>query len=257
MHNILKILTLASAMLISANANAISTIQLNEALFADANAAYDSRDYQQAADSYNQILDAGFASWELYYNLGNAYYRLDQIGLAIINYERALRLAPIKQIIKDNLELARSKTTDNIEQLPKLFLVQWMENISRITSPRGWRVLLLAALILTAATACIFFIAKDYRTRRTLFIIGGILLIVTIFFAFNTAFSAKSVTNNKEAVVIDPMIVVKGSPDAKSVDKFIIHEGTTFTISDRQDKWWQITLADGKSGWINSGAEII
>lgn len=257
MHNIFKILVFATALLSATSASAISHINLKEKYFAEGNEAYEKGDFLQAVEIYNSIVTDGLESWQLYYNLGNAYYRLDSIGKSILNYERALRLAPNKQIIKDNLELARSKTIDNVEVLPKMFLVQWAHNIVRLTTIRGWRILLLLSLTLTAAAACIFFIAKEYRIRRSMFVTFTVLLLTTIFFAFNAAFSAKIVSNNNEAVVVDPMVVVKGSPDAKSVDKFLLHEGTRLTITDRQDEWWQITISDGKSGWINNGAEII
>lgn len=257
MYKILKTIALVATIAITSTAGATSTTNTLEQYFDNANAAYDSGDYQQAADIYSKILHDGFASWELYYNLGNTYYRMDQMGYAILNYERALRLAPNKQVIKDNLQLASSKTVDNIEPLPRMFLVQWLHSIARLTSPRGWRTLLIVFLTLTAASACIFFIAKQYRTRRTLFVTGVLMLFFTIIFIFFAAFSAKISTNNTEAVVVDPMIVVKSSPDAKSVDKFIIHEGTLLNITDQQDDWWQITIADGKSGWINSGAERV
>ena len=136
-----------------------------------------------------------------------------------------------------------------------MFLLQWAHSIVRITTTRGWRILLLIALTFTAAAACIFFIAKEYRTRRTMFVTFAALLLITVFFALNAAFSTKLVTNNNEAVVVSPMVIVKGAPDVKSVDKFILHEGTLMTITDQQDEWWQITIADGKSGWINNGAE--
>lgn len=257
MNNILKILVFAAALLSATSASAISRTNLKEKHFAEGNEAYEKGEYQQAVDIYSQILNEGLASWELYYNLGNTYYRMDQMGYAILNYERALRLAPNKQVVKDNLQLARSKTVDNIEPLPRMFLVQWLHSIARLTSPRGWRTLLIVFLTLTAASACIFFIAKQYRTRRTFFVTGVLMLFFTIIFIFFAAFSAKISTNNTEAVVVDPMIVVKSSPDAKSVDKFIIHEGTLLNITDQQDDWWQITIADGKSGWINSGAERV
>lgn len=257
MHNIIKILVFAAALLSATSASAISRTNLKEKHFAEGNEAYEKGEYQQAVDIYSQILNDGLASWELYYNLGNAYYRLEQTGNAILNYHRALRLAPNKQIIRDNLDLANSKTVDNIEQLPRMFLVQWAHTIARITTPRGWRILLIIAFFLTAAATCIFFIAKEYRIRRTFFVTGIATLVLTLFFTFFAAFSSKIVTNNNEAIVIEPMIVVKGSPDPKSIDKFIVHEGTLLTITDKQDQWWQISIADGKSGWINSGAEII
>ena len=146
MHNIIKILVFAAALLSATSASAISRTNLKEKHFAEGNEAYEKGEYQQAVDIYSQILNDGLASWELYYNLGNAYYRLEQTGNAILNYHRALRLAPNKQIIRDNLDLASSKTVDNIEQLPRMFLVQWAHSIARITTPRGWRILLIIAV---------------------------------------------------------------------------------------------------------------
>lgn len=257
MHNILKITIFLLAIIFAPNVSAISTLSLKESYFSDGNEAYEKGDYQLAVEIYNQILKDGFTSWELYYNLANAYYRLDEIGQSIINYKRALRLAPNKKIIKDNLTLARSKTSDNIEQLPQPFLKQWTHSFVSITTLHGWRTMLVIVLFLFCASLTVFFIAHNYRLRKTMFIISALLLIITFLSAINAAISVNNVTNNNEAVIIAPMTVVKSSPDPKSVDKFILHEGTEITISDTQDEWWQIYIADGKTGWINSGAEII
>ena len=226
-------------------------------LFLQANAAYDSGDYHGAIELYNSILEQGLESWELYYNLGDAYYRADEIGQSILNYERALQLAPGKQIIKNNLNLARSKTTDNIEQLPQSFLKSWTLAVVHLTTPHGWRVIVICLVSLLCAALCTFFVARNYTLRKTMFVISSLLTLLIIISSVNTAISANLVTNSKEAIVTDPMIVVKGSPDHKSVDKFVLHEGTKLTITDEQDQWWQITIADGKNGWIQTGAEKI
>lgn len=257
MHNLLRTTIFLLTILYASNASALSKVNPKEKDFANGNEAYEKGNYQLAADIYNQILEDGCTSWQLYYNLANAYYRLDEIGQSIINYKRALRLAPNNRLIKDNLALAHSKTSDNIEQLPQPFLKQWTHAVVSITTPHGWRIILVVILFLLCATLTVFFTAHNYRLRKTMFIISVLLFILTFFSAINAAISAKNVTNNKEAVIIDPMTVVKSSPDPKSVDKFILHEGAEITISETQDNWWQISIADGKSGWINSGAEII
>ena len=227
------------------------------ALFRQANAAYDSNDYETAIACYGQLIDNGIAAWQLYYNMGNAYYRLDNIGQAILHYERALRLAPRQQAIKDNLALARSRTQDNIEQLPKLFLWQWVDSVVQLTSPRGWRIVIVSLVLLLCGAVCTFFVARQYRLRRSMFVTGALLLFLLLLSSLNATLSVRNATNDKEAIVTKPMLVVKGSPDAKSVDKFILHEGTKLTIEDEQDNWWQIKIADGKSGWIDGGAERI
>ena len=231
--------------------------QTHDEMFHSANVAYDSGQYCDAAATYSSIVESGYEDWKLYYNLGNAYYRMDEIGKCILYYERALRLAPNKQIIKDNLDLARSKTTDNIEELPRTFLYNWMQAIVNITTPKGWRNIVLILIIALCVTAIFFFTARNYNLRKTMFITGGVLIVLIFFSSFNAAISTRNRTIHDEAIVTSPLIVVKGSPDVKSVDKFILHEGTKLKISDRQDEWWQIEIADGKNGWINSGAEII
>lgn len=226
-------------------------------LFRQANTAYDSGDYDNAAELYNTIVDGGSVSWELYYNMGNSHYRLENYGLAILNYERALRLAPNKKVIKDNLALARSHTTDNIEELPRMFLVEWTLSVVQTMTLRGWLILVAILFIISCALISIFLIAKDYTTRKRIFVIGAVVLLLTFFSALGATIAAHNATKDNEAVILAPLVVVKGSPDAKSVDKFVLHEGTKLTINDTQDNWWQITIADGKTGWIDGGAERI
>ena len=225
--------------------------------FDKANALYDSGDYQNAVDLYRSIIDAGYDSWELYYNIGNAYYRMKEIGNSILYYEKALKLAPNKGEVKDNLALARSKATDNIEELPKPILQQWGQKINQIATSKGWRVTGLIFFIVTLSVLCLFLIAKNYNTRKWTFVLLVLLTLTTIFSGINAAISTHNASIHNKAIVTDPMIVVKGAPDALSVDKFVLHEGAKVKINERQDNWWLIEISDGKSGWINSGATEI
>lgn len=227
------------------------------ALFQQANAAYESGDYQHAVELYNSIVDNGFDGWELRYNMGNAYYRLDEIGHSILNYERALRLAPGKKVIKDNLALARSHTTDNIEELPKLFLWEWAQSVSQMFTLNGWLIIIALLFLLGCAALGVFLISTEYKTRKTALIVNMVLILLIVFSAAGATISSINASKDNEAIITEPLVVVKGSPDFKGVDKFVLHEGTKLTINDIQDDWWQIEIADGKSGWINSGAEII
>ena len=226
-------------------------------MFYQANAAYDSGSYQEAAAQYKAILAQGYESWQLYYNLGNAYYRLDSLGYAILNYERALLLSPTNRLVKDNLALARSHTVDNIEEVPQLFLKEWFLSILHVTTPQGWRIIIIILFTLLCLSASLFFIAKRYKTRRSMFVINFFIILLLVISVINAAISAKKATNSSSAIVTTPMVVVKSSPDPKSVDKFILHEGTKMTITDQQDQWMQIEIADGKTGWISNGAEKI
>ena len=250
-----KILTLISLLVTSFSG--LASNGSADDMFRQANAAYDSGDFQQAIDLYNSVIDNGYDSWELRYNMGNAYYRLDNIGKTILNYERALRMAPSKKVIKDNLALARSRTTDNIEEIPRLFLTEWIMSITQMMTLSGWLTVLAILFILGFAALSIFLISTEYKTRKTALIINMVLLVLIIFSAVFATISVVNASKDNEAVITEPLVVVKGSPDVKGVDKFVLHEGTKLTINDTQDDWWQIEIADGKSGWINSGAEKI
>lgn len=250
-----KLLPILAFLLFAIAASATPDEQ--KARFQQANKAYENGDYEQAAELYDAIVADGYDSWELRYNLGNTHYRLDNIGPSILNYERALRMAPGKKVVKDNLALARSHTTDNIEQLPGLFLKEWATAVANAMPLRGWLTLTLTLALLCFASVSIFLIAKEYRIRKTIFIVGIALLAITLLSTLNAAISVHNATKDNEAIIMSPLVVVKGSPDAKSVDKFVLHEGTKVTIGDIQDNWWQIEIADGKNGWIDGGAERI
>ena len=226
-------------------------------LFEQANAAYDTGNYAQAAQNYQAIIDGGSESWELYYNLGNTYYRLENMGLCILNYERALQLSPSNKEIEDNLALARSKTTDNIEETKPAMLARLYNSTLSMFSARGWRTMTIISVFLLSIVACIFFIAKNYRTRKAMFITSAAMILIVIFSALNATFSARKATSKTEAIITSPMVVVKSSPDSKSLDKFIIHEGTKVTVKETKDEWWQVELSDGKDGWMQGGAERI
>lgn len=251
----IKILLIIPMMALAFTAKA--GVDDSKALFQQANAAYDSGDYERAVEQYNAITDNGYDSWELRYNMGNAYYRLDNIGQSILNYERALRMAPGKKIIKDNLTLARRQTADNIEELPRMFLIEWALAFSQMMTFHGWLTLIAILALLGIAALSVFFISSEYKTRKTAFIISVVLCIIIIFSVAGATISSHNTTKDNEAIITSPLVVVKGSPDGKSIDKFVLHEGTKVTIGDEQDEWWQIEIADGKSGWINGGAERI
>lgn len=243
--------------LLAITVSAMAKDESQNTLFQQANSAYDSGDYAHAEELYSAIVDNGYDSWELRYNLGNAHYRLDNIGQAILNYERALRMEPGNKNVKDNLELARSHTTDNIEELPKMFLWTWVDAVAQLMTPKGWRTSVIIIMVLVCASIGFFLVARDYKARKRFLVISLMAVIVLIFTAFNATISQKNATRTDEAIITDPLVVVKGSPDAKSVDKFILHEGTKLYIKDQQDDWWQVEIADGKSGWINGGAERV
>ena len=205
--------------------------------------------YDVAVDYYGMALGAGFASADLYYNLGNAYYRIGQMGPAILNYERALRLKPSMSDAKENLALAESKTVDRITQLPKLFLVRWIDALCVGISPALWRVIWLVLLALVGAAVVAFRLGRNRAIRKAGLIVGAVLVLLIVVSSLLMLSSTRRYNAHKEAVVMSQSMTVKSSPEEQSVDKLILHEGTKVVVSDSLSGWYKITLADGTTGW--------
>ncbi len=222
------------------------------ALMKQGNEAFKNADYTQAASSYEAILNAGYENADLYYNLGNAYYRLEEFGQAVLNYERALRLKPNFRDARQNLELVQSKTEDQITPLPEFFLAKWAKSFIGWFSPAGWRVVLLIILALLGALLVFFFLCNDYRWRKNS-LIGSILATCLLLIAIAAAIaSSASFNHHDKAVVTEPMIVVKGSPETSSIDKLVLHEGTELDIEETLGDWHKVRIADGNTGWVQS-----
>lgn len=216
------------------------------------NEAYKRGDYPNAIEAYNHILNEGYESADLYYNLGNAYYRTEQFGQAILNYERALRLKPNFSEARQNLQLANAHTEDNITPLPEFFLSRWWHSLTHLFSFTTWLVILLVVATLALLAGMLFKFHPSYRWRKASLVtlaVLSILLLLVVCCAFS---SHHSLNRRDRAVVTQPVVVVKSSPDASGVDKLILHDGTTLFIDETLDNWHKIHLADGNAGWLHS-----
>ena len=150
-------------------------------LFAfEADELYRNGQYPEAIEQYEAVLASGLTSPELYYNLGNAYFRDNQMGRAILNYSRALRLRPTMTDARENLKLAESKTVDHIVILPQLFIVRWYNSICTALSPTAWRILWLSAFALLAALFVSFRLARNYNLRKWTFVSCFAVLLVLL-----------------------------------------------------------------------------
>lgn len=223
--------------------------QTPQQLMQQGNDAYAKGDFAAAADAYNAVLDAGFRSADLYYNLGNSYYRLEEFGMAILNYERALALKPNFRDARQNLELANSKTEDEIAVLPEFFAVRWAHAVVAWLTPAGWLVLTLILLAVVCGLAATFILSRDYHWRKTS-LIAGIATILLLAISIACAASSNNGQRHNKAIVTNPMVVVKSSPESTSIDKLILHEGTKVAIDETLGAWHKIRIADGNTGWV-------
>lgn len=215
------------------------------------NESYRQGDYSGAIAHYEQLVADGIESADLYYNLGNAYYRNSQIGRAILNYERSLLLRPNNRDTRENLLIAQDKTTDRIQPLPQVQLRRHLLRIVQLFGPRGWRIVLLALAALTGAALVIRRIAADRAWRKRGFIttlVAGLLLLIAVVCAI---ISQHRLNHSGRLVILEPEAAIYSAPENNSSLVFVVHEGTTVEIEETLGEWYRIRLDDGNNGWMH------
>lgn len=229
-----------------------------EAFFEEGNRLYQEGDFAGAVALYERILETGVESGELHYNLGNAWFRLGEIGPAVLHYERARRMMPRDDDLRANLELARSLTVDEITPLPGFWLLRvarwWVDLLSR---PVLLAVVTLAWL--TAMGALIVAVAGRAESlvvwsRRVAAAAGGL----TLVFGLSLMARELGVGRPDEAVIMAEAAAVHSAPsDDRELLIFTVHEGTRVRVERRSDAWVEILLEDGRVGWVRSGQLVL
>ena len=217
---------------------------------ADADSLYAAEHYQQAAHSYEALLKQGVSS-DLYYNLGNCYYRMDDMTRAVLNYERALLLSPGDRDVRLNLQMARSKTIDKIVPESEMFFVTWYHSLVNLMSVDGWARMALISLVAAIILALAYLFSDRIWLRKLGFFAGLLFLVV---FALSNLFAyqqKQALVHRSGAIIIRSAVNVKSTPAQNGTDLFILHEGTKVNITDDSMKdWREIRVADGKEGWL-------
>ncbi len=227
-------------------------------LLEDANEAYKRSEYAHAAELYEEILDQNLESAELYYNLGNAYYKSNRIGPAILNYERALRLDPLDENIQHNLEVAHTRTVDRIDQLPMLFYERWYMALWTMQSLDGWAVTTIILIILMLAVTSLYLFSRTIMLKKVSFYTMLLLLVMVLMSGFFIRKQYKRLHASHEGIVMQTRVTAKSSPSMQSPDLFLLHEGTKVDIRTTLGQWYEISLPNGNVGWIkNESIEII
>ena len=214
------------------------------------NKAYIEGNYEQAIEEYKAILDGGEYSMKLYYNLANAYFKTGAIGKSILYYNKALRIAPSQEDVRHNLAIAEAQTKDRISVIPEFFLNRWLRTLRNSMSCTAWSISSLVSFALLLVFALLFLLASRIRWRKAGFygaLCGFLLFLVTTSFAVS---SRNDMLQHDEAIVMGTAISVKSSPDRSATDLFVLHEGTKVSVLSEVDEWREITIADGKKGWV-------
>lgn len=231
---------------------------LEDATKAEGDSAYMKNDYASAIQIYEALLNRGEAA-DIYYNLGNSYYKAGDIAKAILNYERALLLQPGNGDIRANLEIARSKTVDKVEPVPEIFFVSWTKSLINSMSVDSWTVCGVVCFILLIVSLYLFIFSKQIVLKKAGFISGIVFLAVTILANVFANQQKDELTNRNSAIVINPSVTVRSTPSESGTSLFILHEGHKVGVKDGSMKdWKEIRLEDGKVGWVPASAiEII
>lgn len=223
----------------------------NNVLFDAGNKAYNEGDYQEAINSYERILNEGVHSSELYFNLGNAYYKLNRIAPSIYYYEKALQLSPKNKDVKANLSFAQNMTIDDIETVPEIGLSRISKSIINTFSFDTWAMFSVGLVMVFAILFLGYYFSSATSKKRLAFIMSSsaiILAIVCLFFAYQ---KYQYVQKDKPAIVFAKETDIKTDPNLRSEVAFTLHEGTKVQVLETYDEnWTKIKLADGKTGWI-------
>jgi len=215
-----------------------------------ANKAYGDGSFTEAAELYKKVIALGYESPDLYYNLGNSYFKLNEYASAILWYERAKRLDPGNEDINFNLKVTNNKIADQIEPLPELFYKRWFHNLINLFPPDTWGITGIVFFIIALVFGSLYLFSRVLILRKFGFWLGTVILlfsILSILFAWD---SYTSIKNANEAIIFTPTITIKSSPDEKSVDLFVLHEGTKVQVKDQIGAWYEIRIANGSVGWI-------
>ncbi|MBM3436231.1 MAG: tetratricopeptide repeat protein [Bacteroidetes bacterium] len=219
-------------------------------LFMKANEEYNQGHYADAIKHYEQIVNAEYVSAELYFNLGNAYFKTNEIPSAILYFEKALKLNPNDEDINFNLNVANTKIVDKIEVLPELFIWKWWRSVYNLFSADTWSKLSIFFTIVFFIFLAFYLLSKMIVIRKAAFFSGLVflaLMMVTLFLSIQKYHVQK---NQREAIVFSPTITVKSSPNPNSVDLFVLHEGSKVKIIEKVGDWNEIKIANGSVGWL-------
>jgi len=224
------------------------------ALLDSANNAYSKGNFDKCIKYNEGILSLGYESPEVYFNLGNAYYKVDKIGMAVLNYERAKKLSPADEDINFNLKLANQRTLDKIEPAPKLFLEEWWDNLKSMRSEKTWGIRSICCFIVF-----LFFLGVFLTSVRTVSKQFGFWLAIVCFILSAVSFTISrsrhnDIVNKNSAVILSSSAEIKNAPAESGTKLFILHEGTKVSAPETNGEWVKVELSSDKVGWVKKSS---
>jgi len=239
-----------SIVIISLILSFVVGLQAQSSALKQANTLYTKTQYADAAKQYEKVLDTEGVAPELYFNLGNAYYKSNELGKSILNYERALRLSPTYEDARYNLDIAQQKVIDNIAQNQSFFIGKWIDAIIKALNSNQWFWFSLILFLLCLSSAFLFIFGSSRALRKVSFYMGSVLLGVSLLTVVFAGIRKDQLMNHHEAIVMTGTVSVKGSPDKSGTDLFQLHEGTKVVVKSTLGSWVEIKLGNGNIGWV-------
>jgi tetratricopeptide (TPR) repeat protein len=211
---------------------------------------FTSGNYKEALQVWTDIYNTGYRSANLEYNIGNAYFKLNDIPDAILFYERAYLLNPTDENVNYNLQIARTLIVDRFQEIPELFFVRTYNFLSLCLSTNSWSRISIFSFVLFLLLLSLYIYSSRYRKKVLGFWFAVFFFILTVTsFAF-AGRNKKLVYDSHKAIITTPQVSGKSSPDNSGTDLFVLHEGTKVSIEDEVGEWLEIRLSDGNKGWI-------
>jgi tetratricopeptide (TPR) repeat protein len=221
-----------------------------QASFDKANELYQQENYEEAAQLYEELLASGKHSADVYFNLGNAYYKLNQIAPAIFNYERALLLEPNNKDVQTNLKFAQNMTIDEIKEAPKVGFRNWLSNFTSVYHYDVWAKIAVGFSVLCLLGFVGFYFINRMVVKRIFFTLMLLFLLSSIVSIMLSVFEKNRAESYNPAIIFSEMIALKVEPRSVAADVITLHEGTKVFILEDLDDWLRVELADGTKGWL-------
>ena len=234
----------------------VSVTAFGSELFQKANEAYNQKNYTDAIALYKELAEQGYKDEIVCYNLGNAYFKIDQLSKALLWYERALRFDPSNEDIKHNISFVNQLTIDKMDIQPEPIITKWIHAVRDLFSVKLWTILSIVFICVTCI--CIVLIALVSRWRISFFIISCIAVVFTALSIVFAVLQNSNINRDDYAIIMTKIVTVKSTPDVSGTNLFTVHEGIKVQIIDKAGTWIEIRFPDGNKGWIkNDDVEVI
>lgn len=221
-------------------------------LFLFAGELYNGGNYEKALELYRNILVSGYEASALYYNMGNAAFRSNKVGHAVLYYEKALKLEPSHKDAAHNLEYISRYTVDAFDEVPELFLRTWIRSAVKVFPEKTWSILALVFFTLFLCAVLVYLFTRKLAFKKSGFFTALLALVLFVFALLSAADRYRKTTDPDRGIILAPSVVVRSTPSESGTELFVLHEGTKVHVNEEITGWHNIRIVDGREGWITS-----